>query len=284
LRMAEFFASWGSTPGNTLVAGMTALKAKIPDLITDVKERRKAEADADKVLYELSQAQRQEKLGFYEKAELKKTEAAKLAAKLQENLTAATASFEGTKLTNQRMIDVAGIQERSSKYSADSSKESSKYSTDANIRIAELREESAALDRLANRATAGDNKKFSQYQSASQQEILVNNRVANEENGKQHLSDVKLVSDAGLMKPADMPEGYADRINSAKERIKAREKSWTDQVNTAKKNTQLAYSRVPGVDPTMTSTMSSTDKQALEWASKNPNDPRSAAIKQRLGQ
>jgi hypothetical protein len=182
------------------------------------------------------------------------------------------------------MLDVAGIQERSSKYSSDSSKESSKYSTDANIRIAELREESAALDRLANRATAGDNKKFSQYQIASQQEILVNNRVANEENGKQHLADVKLVSDAGLMKPADMPEGYADRINSAQERIKAREKNWTDQVNTAKKNTQLAYSRVSGVDPTMTSTMSSTDKQALEWANKNPKDPRSAAIKQRLGQ
>jgi hypothetical protein len=30
--------------------------------------------------------------------------------------------------------------------------------------------------------------------------------------------------------------------------------------------------------------MSPEDKQALEWANKNPSDPRAAAIKQKLGQ
>jgi hypothetical protein len=29
--------------------------------------------------------------------------------------------------------------------------------------------------------------------------------------------------------------------------------------------------------------MSAEDKQALQWANSNPNDPRSAQIKQRLG-
>jgi hypothetical protein len=275
LRMAEFFASWGSTPGNTLVAGMTALKAKIPDLITDVKERRKAEADADKVLYELGQAQRQEKLGFYEKAEIKKTEAAKLAAKLQGDLTAATASFEGTKLTNQRMLEIAGIQERSSK-----------YSTDASVRIAELNSRSAALDRSANRTNADENKKYGQYQNARDQEILVHNRIAAEENGEQHKADVRMVA----MKDENgkIPEGMGPRVAEAQARIKTREKNWTNQVNAAKKDTELAYSRVRVTEPAAggnaSPTMSATDKQALEWANKNPKDPRSAAIKQRLGQ
>lgn len=130
LRLAEFFASWGSTPGDTLVAGMQAVKAKIPDMIADIKEQRKAEAEADKVLYELGQAQRQEKLGNWDKVELRKTKAAEIAAKLQGDLTSAQANFEGQKLIGQRMIDVAGIQKESSKYVADSSKESSRYSAD----------------------------------------------------------------------------------------------------------------------------------------------------------
>jgi hypothetical protein len=262
LRMAEFFASWGSTPGNTLVAGMTALKAKIPDLITDVKERRKAEADADKVLYELGQAQRQEKLGFYEKAEIKKTEAAKLAAKLQENLTAATASFEGAKLTSNRMIDVARIQEGASK-----------YSSDANVRIAELREQSAALDRSANRTNADENKKFGQYQAASEQERRTLERIATEENGEQHKADIRTAT----MKDEDgkIPKGMESRVAEAQNRIDARKTEWNTRVTTAKKNTDLAYSRVKVTEPaaggdaspSVTTTMTRADVAATAKAS-----------------
>jgi hypothetical protein len=140
LRLAEFFASWGSTPGDTLVAGMKAVKAKIPDMIADIKEQRKAEAEADKVLYELGQAQRQEKLGNLDKAELKKTKAAEIAAKLQGDLTIAQANFEGQKLTKEGMLAVAGVNkagsikvaeigERSHRYSAELAAGSQNYAT-----------------------------------------------------------------------------------------------------------------------------------------------------------
>jgi len=140
LRLAEFFASWGSTPGDTLVAGMKAVKEKIPDMIADIKEQRKAEAEADKVLYELGQAQRQEKLGNWDKVELRKTKAAEIAAKLQGDLTTAQANFEGQKLTSQRMVDVAGINkagsikvaeigERSHNYTAELAADSQNYAT-----------------------------------------------------------------------------------------------------------------------------------------------------------
>lgn len=99
LRLAEFFASWGSTPGNTLVAGMTALKNKIPDMIADVKEQRKAMGEADKVLYELGQAKRKEDLGQFDEAAKQKDKAAELAMHLNTNLTTAKAGLAGHKIS-----------------------------------------------------------------------------------------------------------------------------------------------------------------------------------------
>jgi hypothetical protein len=79
LRIAEFFASWGSTPGATLVAGMTALKKTIPNLIEDEKERKKALREADKIIYDLDQAVRLEKKGDINAAADRKQNAAKIA-------------------------------------------------------------------------------------------------------------------------------------------------------------------------------------------------------------
>ena len=286
LRLAEFFASWGSTPGDTLGAGMSALKAKIPDLITDVKERRKAEADADKVLYELGQAQRQEKLGNWEKAETKKIEAAKIAGRLQENLTTATANIESQKISSAGQQQVARINKAGSLEVANVQADSNRYASDANIRIAELRERSAALDRSANRTTADENKKFSQYQAASEQERRTLERIAAEENGDQYKADIRTA--AMRDENGKVPAGMESRVAEAQGRIDARKTEWNARITTAKKNTDLAYSRVKVTEPAAggnaSPTMSATDKQALEWASKNPKDPRSAAIKQRLGQ
>ena len=258
LRLAEFFASWGSTPGDTLVAGMSALKAKIPDMINDVKERRKAEADVDKVMYELGQAKRQEDLGNWDKAESKKVEASKMAAKLQESLTTATASYEGHKLTSAATVKAAEIGERShryssdsskesSKYTADSSKEASKYTADAHIRMTELRERSAALDRSANRVTADENKKFGQYQAASEQERRTLERIATEENGDQYKADIRTAA----MKDENgkVPAGWESKVAEAQGRIDARRDDWNARITTAKKNTDLAYSRVKVTEP-----------------------------------
>jgi hypothetical protein len=121
LRLAEFFASWGSTPGNTLVAGMTALKAKIPDMISDVKDQRKALGEADKVLYELGQANRKEKLGYLDEAAKQKEEAAKIAMQLNVNLSTARAGLAGNQITRKGMIESARIQQETSMYTADSS-------------------------------------------------------------------------------------------------------------------------------------------------------------------
>ena len=82
LRLAEFFATWGSTPGATLVAGMTAFKKTIPGLVEDEKERKKAIREADKIIYELGQSERLEKKGDLAADEAMKTRLADRANKL----------------------------------------------------------------------------------------------------------------------------------------------------------------------------------------------------------
>jgi hypothetical protein len=87
LRMAEFFASWGSTPGDTLAAGMKALKDKIPEMIGDIKDQRKALAEANDLIYKIGEATRQEQLGNWDKATKLKEDAAGRAEKFNERLT-----------------------------------------------------------------------------------------------------------------------------------------------------------------------------------------------------
>ena len=68
LRAAQFFASWGSTPGNTLAAGLTAMKNIIPDVISDQKEQKKYKKEIDKAIYQLDEAARLEQNGLWDKA------------------------------------------------------------------------------------------------------------------------------------------------------------------------------------------------------------------------
>jgi len=111
LRLAEFFANWGSTPGATLVAGMSALKKSIPTLIEDEKERKKAMREADKIIYELDQAVRLEKKGDINAAANRKQDAAKIAepynatlAKIAQDKSRDALTAQGNKAQYQSSI------------------------------------------------------------------------------------------------------------------------------------------------------------------------------------
>jgi hypothetical protein len=77
LRMAEFFGAWGSTPGQTIVAGLNTLKNKVPDLISDMKEETKIRRQIDKDISELEKIERLEKAGNYDEAAKRKAELAR---------------------------------------------------------------------------------------------------------------------------------------------------------------------------------------------------------------
>ena len=73
LRAAEFFSTWGSTPGPTLVAGMTAVKANVANIIADEKEAKRIRMEIDKSIAGLDEATRLEKKGDYDAATALKT-------------------------------------------------------------------------------------------------------------------------------------------------------------------------------------------------------------------
>jgi hypothetical protein len=77
MRMAEFFAAWGSTPGSTIVAGLNTLRNKIPDFISDEKEETKIRRAIDKDIAELEKIERLEKSGNYDQAAKRKAELSK---------------------------------------------------------------------------------------------------------------------------------------------------------------------------------------------------------------
>jgi len=101
LRMAEFFGAWGSTPGQTIVAGLNTLKNKVPDLISDMKEETKIRKAIDKDIAELEKIERLEKSGNYDQA-----------AKLKSELSKQAVDIWGKKVTaasNKYVADV-GLQ------------------------------------------------------------------------------------------------------------------------------------------------------------------------------
>lgn len=68
LRAAEFFSTWGSTPGPTLSAGMSAVKANVANIIADEKEAKRIRMEIDKSIAGLDEATRLEKKGDYDAA------------------------------------------------------------------------------------------------------------------------------------------------------------------------------------------------------------------------
>jgi hypothetical protein len=105
MRMAEFFATWGSTPGNSIVAGLTALKSKVPDFISDNKEQKKILKDINASITGLDKAERLERAGEFDKAtELKQKLSADLKGKVGNVLT-----FAASNLSSQRSLEAAKV-------------------------------------------------------------------------------------------------------------------------------------------------------------------------------
>jgi hypothetical protein len=136
MRLAEFFASWGSTPGPTLVAGMNALKQSIPNLISDEKDAKKARKEADKIIYDIDEATRLEKLGMIDRATALKEKAAVHAEDYNKYLL----TFQSQRESDKRAKEVADTQAAASVKHAE-------------IMAASHGKSSAAADKRADEAT-----------------------------------------------------------------------------------------------------------------------------------
>jgi len=230
LRLAEFFASWGSTPGPVLVAGLNAMQKAVPNIMADEKEQKKARREIDKSIADLDNATRLEKRGEVDAAMALKLKAA-----------------EDMKALNIKFIDYQSRRE-----SDQSSAAASKYSADMQFRGEQLRAQTSRLDRTARLDTEKDNKIFGQWQAASKTEADVLGRIQREENDKQHMADlnaVKLGKQTGMdednkFDETKVPSAVLSAMKEAQARIEAREKGWKQRIKTAAENTDIAYNRI----------------------------------------
>jgi soluble cytochrome b562 len=109
LQAAAFFARWGSTPGSTLAAGLTAVRERVPEIIESEKEAKKIRMEINKSIASLDEATRLENKGEVDAATaIKEKDAEKMQAvyfKLSDIEMAA--KKEDARLQRQREEDLA---------------------------------------------------------------------------------------------------------------------------------------------------------------------------------
>ena len=94
LLMAQAFADMATRPGPVLVAMMGAVRDRMPDVIANEKDLKKAQREMDKVLFDLDEATRLEELGLVDKATARKESALKKANDLSVKYSTASVDYE----------------------------------------------------------------------------------------------------------------------------------------------------------------------------------------------
>jgi hypothetical protein len=179
LRMAEMFATWGTTPGPTLAAGLSAFKNTVPSLISDEKEATRVRKEIDKSLAGLDESMRLEKRGLVDKAADRKaaavkkmediyTDVVKFKTKEAEEERANTAQEKRDVRTAEREeakdIRYAGLQEKITQMKIDADKAIKKI--EASWRVTDKSDQNT--DRL-----------LGIYRSAQDTKGTVENRISN---------------------------------------------------------------------------------------------------------
>ena len=262
MRRAQFFAEMASTPGNTLVAGMVALKNRIPDFIQDAKDQKLARQQADKAIYELGEADRLEKLGAYTQATATKQTAIKTMAELQSHLT--TASVQQGSAEKQLQGNLA---------QAAATVTAGQGHDAATIKHAEINERSAlattrlkdATDRLkiqedararaAATATAADEKAFRSYDAATSH---LRNAIQGAEqlrSGKDYqnaladltMTDGQIKNEQGVIDPAKLaalPSFLKEKRKKALETIERIDTNITTAIDSSTAVADAAFGRL----------------------------------------
>lgn len=218
MRAAEFFSRWGSTPGPTLAAGLSALQKTIPDMVSDKKEQKKVERELDKMAYDIDQAIRLEKKGLVDEAVKKKEKAADRGMHLQQTLMTSEAT----------------------RYSAEKHLEGTKVTAAAHRETAAATRESTAAYREAQL----EGKRQDQYRNALTNQTNVLAEIARERQGKTYL---QLEQDAKI--PATAGGTAAERRAKAIAELERINKDHNERVKEAK-DTVSHYAERAGVPKT----------------------------------
>jgi hypothetical protein len=175
LRMAEFFAAWGSTPGNTITAGLNALKSKLPDFVTDAREEAKIRRAINKDIADLDKADRLEKSGAWDEA-----------AKIKKDLATNGYNVWGKKVDYLSARETDKSRERVAQTGAES-RTTGKDDVatlqgrlnSANENVRKWEDDNSSLIRRANRANPNNDKKIQEGIDAAKKQLNGNQQYQN---------------------------------------------------------------------------------------------------------
>jgi hypothetical protein len=251
-----------STPGNTLVAGMVALKNRIPDILQDSKDQKLARQQADKAIFDLEESMRLEKLGAYDKADARKQAAIKTMADLQSHLTTASVQQSGAEKRLQGDLAQSGA----ARYSAEQNRASSGYHADvmaksalavANIKDASDRLKIAedAKTRLATAKTSEDLKNQALYNASADKLRLALVDAERMRTSKDYLGALEKIELATMNVPK-LPNGDIDvskiapalkpGYDAALKTIERIDGSATTSIDNAKTTLEINSARLQG--------------------------------------
>ena len=179
LRLAEFFASWGSTPGDTLTAGMLAFKNKVPDMISDQKEAKRIRMEIDKSLASLDEATRLEKVGNFDAATAEKNKAAEIAKAVNFEVLkigeTEAAAIRGDKRVEAKEIRADKRAEEKDVRYATLQREITQMKIDSDERLKKI----DAGFRAADKVEGNTNRLITLYTSAQSDRASVESRINN---------------------------------------------------------------------------------------------------------
>jgi hypothetical protein len=170
LRMAEFFGAWGSTPGNTIVAGLNAVKNKMPDFIGDLKEESKIRRAIDKDIAELDKIDRLEKAGNYDEAAKRKDKLSKEAF----DVWGKKVDYLSARASDEAKITAARIGADSRTTGKDDVATLQGRLNSANENVRKWEDDNSSLIRRANRANPNNDKKIQEGIDAAKKQLNEN--------------------------------------------------------------------------------------------------------------
>ena len=218
MRMAQFFSTWGSTPGATLVAGMKAARETIPNLVGDKDDQKKANSELNKIIYGLDNADRLEKEGDWNAASKIKEDQAKNASNwatkwqdLVQNAATNKAHTEGIAASNASAERIA----------------KGRNATD--LAVADKRT-----------IEANDTKKYEIAKGFDANYERTAQNIAQRRNGKEY----QALARAATMRVTDPNSPINKKADEAQNKIDSYERDWSTELNGASKKAEAAWGRV----------------------------------------
>lgn len=270
LRLAQFFAQWGSTPGPTLVAGLNAFGKHAEGIISDEKEFKKFKRDLDKSIADIDQADRLEKIGEIDNAMKLKTDAKKEVQRLNEKV------FD---FQQQQMREEATAKREAARDAATAKRELEKDERYAALHktLEKMRNDSAmAVKKLEVEFRKGQ-KAESLFNAAVGIQANIEAKIANISKNPEYLEAVRFAN----MDPKGQPPNIQKMIANGKEKLEGFNKSFNEMRRNADEAVERARARVDGAEyPPSTS---SGKPKATPEPGAAPDPARINAAAERLG-